>query len=290
MKNNMNLYLIGNGFDMHHDIKSSYIDYSKWLKNYNHRIYDCFIDLFEETKTSDLWRDFECSLGQINIEEYSYRSLKYQPSISLKGLLNRIENTFLLWLLELNKPNADKKLSYINSESKYITFNYTKTLENLYSIPTSNILHIHGSLDTKDIIIGHEKNSQTLIDSFPLCNKIYCNGIKISQYDYEEAWNENFKAINSFYKDTDKILRLNQNFLNTINNAKKIYVLGTSISEPDHGYFRYFIKQYPESLWFVSYFTDKEQIYMSETLISMGLKSERLNFFKMIDGPHNKSK
>ena len=58
------LYVIGNGFDMLHGVRSSYYDFSKTLgKRSSVRFY-----LEKYLKTDDLWADFEGALGKINIE------------------------------------------------------------------------------------------------------------------------------------------------------------------------------------------------------------------------------
>lgn len=58
------LYVIGNGFDMLHGVRSSYYDFSRTLgKKSSVRFY-----LEKYLKTDDLWADFEGALGKINIE------------------------------------------------------------------------------------------------------------------------------------------------------------------------------------------------------------------------------
>ena len=49
------------------------------------------------------------------------------------------------------------------NDSVFFTFNYTKTLENLYNIPSSNIIHIHGCVeDNEDFILGHGKSYEDI--------------------------------------------------------------------------------------------------------------------------------
>ena len=40
-----NLYIIGNGFDIHHCIPSRYADYLNWLKNNKKTTYNKIVDL-----------------------------------------------------------------------------------------------------------------------------------------------------------------------------------------------------------------------------------------------------
>jgi hypothetical protein len=45
---------------------------------------------------------------------------------------------------------------------RFLTFNYTPTLQRLYGVPESNVLHIHGraNLPDSDLIFGHAWNPQ----------------------------------------------------------------------------------------------------------------------------------
>ena len=56
------LYIIGNGFDIHHGLKTGYCDFHKWLqhqKDYSSvEEMECFFAV------EDLWRNFEENLGR----------------------------------------------------------------------------------------------------------------------------------------------------------------------------------------------------------------------------------
>ena len=58
------LYVIGNGFDLMHGVKSSYYDFGKTIgKRSLLRFYlECYL------KVDDLWADFEGALAKINVE------------------------------------------------------------------------------------------------------------------------------------------------------------------------------------------------------------------------------
>ena len=42
----MRLYIIGNGFDLHHDLRTSYSDFGKFLNKRNISLYDQLLDYF----------------------------------------------------------------------------------------------------------------------------------------------------------------------------------------------------------------------------------------------------
>lgn len=66
------LYIIGNGFDLHHGVASSYASFCKWLKKHDFELYD----LYETVCSYDaLWSDFETSMAYV-IEIISWRQVR----------------------------------------------------------------------------------------------------------------------------------------------------------------------------------------------------------------------
>ena len=73
------LYIIGNGFDLHHGINSSYFEYRIWLKKHYEDIYWEIVNTFEvddeseaykiklEERQHPWWKDFENNLGNISL-------------------------------------------------------------------------------------------------------------------------------------------------------------------------------------------------------------------------------
>lgn len=57
------LYIIGNGFDLHHGVASSYASFCKWLKKHDFELFD----LYETVCSYDaLWSDFETSMAYVD--------------------------------------------------------------------------------------------------------------------------------------------------------------------------------------------------------------------------------
>lgn len=57
------LYILGNGFDLHHGILSSYGSMAIWLRTHNYDLYD---KLSEICNVDFLWSDFERALAHVN--------------------------------------------------------------------------------------------------------------------------------------------------------------------------------------------------------------------------------
>ena len=64
--NKRSLYIIGNGFDIHHGIKSRYSDFRDYLRKIDNSLYDL---ITEYIPISDDWSDLEQSLADTDSEQ-----------------------------------------------------------------------------------------------------------------------------------------------------------------------------------------------------------------------------
>lgn len=60
------LYVIGNGFDIHHCINSSYSDFGKWMQDNHLDVMDDFEEAYGECD-DEWWADFENRLTSLDI-------------------------------------------------------------------------------------------------------------------------------------------------------------------------------------------------------------------------------
>ena len=172
----MRLYICGNGFDRHHLLPTGYEHYRGFLQKHHPgllREYDGFPYL-TETKDLDRWADVEAALC-IDYEELFYQSVQANyPDVSSDSdsrwseidididVLTRFINDFtgrcfFEWISKAERCDAVADLT-LDKESLFINFNYTNTLQRLYGIPESSILHIHGALKNLDVrdILGQD--------------------------------------------------------------------------------------------------------------------------------------
>ena len=74
------LYIIGNGFDIHHGIKSRYSDYREWLKEYDFDLYDKLCRLYDSIDEDDgWWKSFEQHLSAISFDYINKMYQDYSP-------------------------------------------------------------------------------------------------------------------------------------------------------------------------------------------------------------------
>ncbi len=163
----MKLYICGNGFDKHHGYKTGYEDYKKFLmENYLHSF--TAFERFEYLNISktDRWSDLEESLSIDYYNCIDDAVSEYYPDLNndsdsrwheididldeqTKFIYDFTGRYFLEWLHQVDFSNPQNLLN-LDKSTKYVTFNYTSTLERVYNIPSGNIYHIHGYLDSID--------------------------------------------------------------------------------------------------------------------------------------------
>ena len=73
-------------------------------------------------------------------------SVKYEDS------LNRLNKELAKWISTINTDTLFKK-RFVR-ECRFISFNYTETLENRYSVETEKICYIHGTVKDGNIMFG----------------------------------------------------------------------------------------------------------------------------------------
>ena len=179
----MKLYICGNGFDLHHGLKTSYDDYKKFLEKH-HR--DTLIDFEHYTKIGNTydfcWSDIEKALEidmskliekclidyvddpiiQVHPENYNHMEdydldeeevYRTDPlAREMTNLVSFIDNFtalhFMEWLCSIDlKHSKNDPVLGIDPQDLYITFNYLDSLKQIYKIPADRILHVHGSLE-----------------------------------------------------------------------------------------------------------------------------------------------
>lgn len=104
----------------------------------------CTIDLDGLLKPLKGWvKTKRNSLGESGAEILAHRSLDFMPVFAgnyLYDWLTDVEKR------ELSRKGRNDRAIDIDGADVFLTFNYTNTLRQLYSIPEDQILHVHGRL------------------------------------------------------------------------------------------------------------------------------------------------
>jgi len=236
-----NLIIIGNGFDLAHNLKTSYNDFIDYILESQIKDKTKFKDIISIIPSIDSIETFKGYLkgdhvGFMNVNNKFFKLLI--DDISLNNWCD-IEKKYYTVLMDLRKngyrnigdfhvdfkivknhlsdylsqieKNQDKKESYncffsllLNSESRILNFNYTNTLDRyLVGIPNNTFINIHGELDSvqNPIIFGFAADDYESRELISKDNKEYIRFIK--KHCYKRTDNEN--RLNEFLKDHNKI-------------------------------------------------------------------------------------
>lgn len=174
------LFIIGNGFDLHHGINSSYTDFGEWLATVDREVHSA-VNEFLPTwiddcgKIQTAWSDLENNLEHFDTDQLLEYGSNFLPSYGaddwsdaghhdfefeldrvISALSVGLHSNFVCWLRTLSIPTSTRfPVKSIDRQAKFLNFNYTPTIQTLYGV--SNVLHIHGSLadTTSPIVLGH---------------------------------------------------------------------------------------------------------------------------------------
>lgn len=314
-----NLYIIGNGFDCHHGINSSYNAYRKWLEENEPELYERLQE-FYYVDDDEWWWQFEVNLGEIELADYiqytasenqpnygsdefrdrDYHAGSYQAENEIGGLVNDIKETFKEWINSLSKADGSKKIKLDKGDSHFINFNYTSTLQELYGVPDSDILHIHGKAPDDTLVLGHNKTYEELTQAVEVVRseppadlseeelaEWYDDGEDYITQTVREAAVSEIYAIR---KDVEQIIRNNRTMFSSMNEIEHIYIYGFSFSPVDEPYIDKIINHIDKEKvhWTISYYSDEDQkkieAYMQSRKISPDLwkliKLEDIQMYK----------
>lgn len=266
------LYIVGNGFDLHHGIESSYQHFGEYLAEVDHDTYDHLSRYF--TVDDDFWWQFESQLahldtdsllddagqylGSYGAEDWSdagHHDYQYELDRVVEALSKTLRHRFGQWVRQLEIPQSASlagRMLPVRRDARYLTFNYTDTLQRVYGVPDTNVLHIHGAARQVDdqLILGHGwKRSPT--DSFK-------HGI-----DHEEADTRVLEGNNiidgyfsATFKPTDRVIAQHQSFFCSLSNIRTVLVMGHSLAEVDMPYLKEVLHRIGnnEARWKVSFY------------------------------------
>ena len=259
------LFIIGNGFDLFHGALTKYKHFCSWLnlngaEEFVSEMQEVFYKL--DGKLDSLWSNFEEALGDYNIDRV-YQLYYKSPKDSLgenkhkiasnkvvdnvRQLCNMVRPELKRWASKIPIDNIEKKIS-LSINSWYLTFNFTKILENIYGIPSDHICHIHGSIDdNEEIITGH---SQYIVPKY-----------YDAKTDEEERAKQKIKEILlDLSKKQEKQIEKNQTFFLSLPKLTHIVVIGHSLADIDLRYFGHIISMIDkETIWHFSYHSEKDK-------------------------------
>lgn len=261
------LYVIGNGFDLHHDINSSYTNFRHWLQENDWYTLEQIEEIYGECD-NDWWADFENQLGSLDVIQYStIIASQNRPDLSsdhcdrtwndaqvaveqeLEGAYSNLRECFHKWVKQLREPKKSRMIDF-NDTAIYLNFNYTKTLENLYKISPDYILYIHGCVDENKFILGHGKSYED-----------FKSQEAFSDLEFHEqlALEAAIAGVATQAKPVENLINTNRIFFDSLQNIQCIHVYGLSLSNVDLPYIDLIAEKTPDALWEFSDYQNKNR-------------------------------
>lgn len=276
------LVVIGNGFDIAHGIESSYTNFRDWLIEHNHSyIVDAINTYFPDVETEPgRWGDVETALGFYNEkkilnecrpdEEFDMdHSLSSAARVTdsvetlFKPELDEFRKLFVEWVNSL-KIDGVEQILHLKPQAKYLSFNYTETLEMYYDIPSENVLHMHGSrLESgSEYVFGHflKKSSDDVWGNEE--SMIY----EIEAYENVVRW------MNEWYKPTENYIMRNFQFFQSLKYVDTVIFIGKIINKVDEDYFvEVRDRVSKDAIFYMTYHYDFEPNEIDEYITKQGL-------------------
>lgn len=288
------LYIIGNGFDLYHGLHTSYSDFHDFLSCHGEgdlidkmERYWGHSELLQGRCCHTLWSDLEKALGEYNVkyimdDMFEGHTLDIDHIASSIGevdaevaenfvpLRERLNEQFSSWVRSMDFSRISRKSLYgFDPSGLFLVFNYTSTLEKVYGVSSSQVLHIHGDAGNlaDELIVGHDK----LYKEVPQEDDFYDR----TEYQHQIA-----SVINGLYKDTVKIISRHQEFFSQLSSIDTVVVYGHSIADVDLPYFQEIQKNIqPNATWHISYHGDSIPDDIKEGVLKLGISN--VNYFNM---------
>lgn len=310
------LYIIGNGFDLYHQLNTRYSDFASHLEIQNKRIFDELNQYYYMIQNSDLWADFEANLSNLdtelvldNLSDYlpgsfgggfqdrEWHAFQIEIEMLVDRLTTELKSEFKKFIVNACNAGARTK-EHINFKpnSTFISFNYSNTLEKLYKIKNTDIFYIHGSAFKNDsIILGHgvepSESSNTAIEPSP-SKGLSEEGLERWHQDmsdnYDYAYEQGISKINNYlrasFKNAAEIINENIDHFNSLQKINTVVILGHSMSDVDIPYFEEISNNVkPNASWFISYYSDDEYDDLYSSAQHIVQSNARIELFKMDD-------
>jgi hypothetical protein len=237
------LYIVGNGFDLHHGIASTYRHFAAWLAQADHRIFRLIEEYFSADE--DFWADFEQRLAEFDADqavdyamqfhsEERHGHFQYECEQIATGLSTGLRGRFAEWIRGLHIP-ARSEIAQpiaIDPGALFLSFNYTPTLEQVYGIPRSQVLHIHGhgGDPTETLVLGHgwERAPEDKLHFEP------------AGPDDDWRIRDGMDHLDGYFAETFKptieLIERHKAFFESLSHVRDIFILGHGLAEVDEPY------------------------------------------------------
>lgn len=304
------LYIIGNGFDLHHGLDTWYSSFGLYLQENESEIYDLLVKYIgmpeldsddPETLSAQEWNEFEVSMANLFFEEIIEDHSEFAANVGSddyfkdlnaigiyvseirENLTNRLFDKFKDFILQIDYPKlqANSELS-IDTMAHFFNFNYTSSLQNYYNVNVSKIKYIHGFAESADVLIlGHGYSPESFEPKEPKPPE-NANDEELQewhdwmsdQYDMsiDLGKSELQKYFSNAFKNSEKIIKENQGYFQSLSDIEEIIVFGHSLADVDAKYFQKIHASVKSNAkWFVTCRNESEMDNKRDKLVNIGI-------------------
>lgn len=279
------LYIIGNGFDLHHGLRTSYANFrDDYVKKKCSILWNDLLDIYGSAPQNDIlwWKDFENMLGKVDYESLSKsRNGDALGFMKVRNLMKgKLPPLFGMWIKDVNSQIDASKIELmdeVDADSLFFTFNYTILLEKAYQVKEENVWHIHGTIKhPDDIVVGHDADAGQLVKYTQEYNEDQLR-ISTSYADniYQEALNGAKKVRNRIYLQEDKFYQYS--------NIRHYVSMGFSFNDIDMPYIEKMWsvnRQKEDADWTLYWYSSGEDNLMKKKLIELGVNEKSITTLK----------
>lgn len=317
------LFIIGNGFDLHHGLATGYSDYHDWLVDHDEQVATDFETFCFAAECSDLegsldyirssakgvdprWCSLEESLG-IEWDDLCYETLDHTyPDVTednpgwddfwielqmrLEYLKKLTRDHFREWVESIDVSKIKPALDLPDTAS-FVTFNYTPTLEYVYGVRPDRILHIHGCvLDKNELLqFGSPDNNpfelQKMLEDKYGMDDFYGATIQQGVTVACDRCADTWKNIEGNYYSLN-------HFLDTLAKIDAVIIMGNSFNGVDEPYYRdVLVPRYRDAEWvFCEYESNEDKHYdIDDFCRELAISNYRITSYMEFDKGYDQS-
>ncbi len=289
------LYVIGNGFDLHHGLLTGFADFRRYLSEVNPALERA---INEHLSLDDQWSTLEAALATLDADELVDSLGMFLPSYSADdwseaghhdfdyevGELTSALSADLLthvgdWIRRVPRLTKMQALAAgtflpIDPDARFMTFNYTPTLADVYGVPGMRTWQLHGrSIDPKsELVLGHGWKASPA-PPLPVRSR--------DEEDDDDGPEEDARIsqgrrrveayLRETYKPVETIIHEGRPFLEGLRDVTQVWVFGQSLDAVDLPYFAEIARcVQPSAHLGFSWFADDEREHHAAALIRAG--------------------
>lgn len=265
------LFIIGNGFDLHHGLKTRYTDFKNYLLNNDLELLEALENNFGLDRNNDyLWNCFEDKLKHCTSIPYNQNVpvSKETAETKISTLIGQIfyidlnlNQRIFDWISEIQQNEISSVLSckepiLMSSDSLFLSYNYTTVLEDCYGISESRVHHIHGKFskdNTQQLFVGFgDSNFDVLKNYHVVISEDFLDtpedgkgnlevSLKSKDLTLSKISNDECYRLLNFFTNRNKtdflsdvnLYNFNVKILRKLNKVNKVIILGHSLGTSD---------------------------------------------------------